>query len=149
MLVGEMRDLESISAALTIAETGHLVIATLHTNDSAQAIDRIIDVFPAERRPQIQVQLAGTLLAVVYQRLVPEDRTGAGRGLRADGRGARRCATWSGRARPASCATCWPPTAPTACRPWSRSSNRSRRAWRHRVRDGGRRQPLPAGHSQT
>jgi twitching motility protein PilT len=72
VLVGEMRDLESISAALTIAETGHLVITTLHTNDSSQAIDRIIDVFAAERRNQIQVQLAGTLLAVLYQRLVPK-----------------------------------------------------------------------------
>jgi len=71
VLVGEMRDLESIAAALTIAETGHLVITTLHTNDSAQAIDRIIDVFASERRNQIQVQLAGTLLAVLYQRLVP------------------------------------------------------------------------------
>jgi twitching motility protein PilT len=71
VLVGEMRDLESISAALTIAETGHLVITTLHTNDSAQAVDRIIDVFPADRRQQIQVQLAGTLLGVLYQRLVP------------------------------------------------------------------------------
>jgi twitching motility protein PilT len=71
VMVGEMRDLESISAALTIAETGHLVLATMHTNDSAQTIDRIVDVFPAERRPQIQVQLAGTLLAVIYQRLVP------------------------------------------------------------------------------
>jgi len=71
VMVGEMRDLESISAALTIAETGHLVITTLHTNDSAQAVDRIIDVFPADRRQQIQVQLAGTLLAVLYQRLVP------------------------------------------------------------------------------
>ena len=76
VLVGEMRDLESIAAALTIAETGHLVITTLHTNDSAQAIDRIIDVFPAERRPQIQLQLAGTLLAVLYQRLVPKIGSG-------------------------------------------------------------------------
>jgi twitching motility protein PilT len=72
VLIGEMRDLESISAALTIAETGHLVITTLHTNDSAQAIDRIIDVFASERRSQIQVQLAGTLLAVLYQRLIPK-----------------------------------------------------------------------------
>jgi twitching motility protein PilT len=72
VLVGEMRDLESISAALTIAETGHLVITTLHTNDSAQAIDRIIDVFASERRNQIQVQLAGTLLGVLYQRLIPK-----------------------------------------------------------------------------
>jgi twitching motility protein PilT len=70
VLVGEMRDIESIAAALTIAETGHLVITTLHTNDSAQAIDRIIDVFPADRRPQIQIQLSSTLLAVLYQRLV-------------------------------------------------------------------------------
>jgi twitching motility protein PilT len=76
VLVGEMRDTESISAALTIAETGHLVFATLHTNDSAQAIDRIIDVFPAERRPQIQIQLASTLVSVIYQRLVP--RIGGG-----------------------------------------------------------------------
>jgi twitching motility protein PilT len=76
VMVGEMRDLESISFALTIAETGHLVLATMHTNDSAQTIDRIVDVFPAERRPQIQVQLAGTLLAVIYQRLVP--KMGAG-----------------------------------------------------------------------
>jgi twitching motility protein PilT len=72
VMVGEMRDLESIAFALTIAETGHLVMATMHTNDSAQTIDRIVDVFPAERRPQIQVQLAGTLLAVIYQRLVPK-----------------------------------------------------------------------------
>ncbi len=71
LLVGEMRDPESIAAALTIAETGHLVLATLHTNDTAQAIDRIIDVFSAEARPQIQVQLAATLLGVVYQRLLP------------------------------------------------------------------------------
>ncbi|HWC33728.1 MAG TPA: type IV pilus twitching motility protein PilT [Mycobacteriales bacterium] len=71
VLVGEMRDPESIQAALTIAETGHLVFATLHTNDTAQAVDRIVDVFPAERRPQIQVQLAHVLSGVVYQRLLP------------------------------------------------------------------------------
>ena len=76
VMVGEIRDLESISFALTIAETGHLVLATMHTNDSAQTIDRIVDVFPSERRTQIQVQLAGTLLAVIYQRLVP--KVGAG-----------------------------------------------------------------------
>jgi twitching motility protein PilT len=76
VLVGEMRDLESIQAALTIAETGHLVFATLHTNDSGQAIDRIVDVFPAERRPQIQVQLAHVLNAVVYQRLLPRAEGG-------------------------------------------------------------------------
>ncbi len=85
VMVGEMRDLESISFALTIAETGHLVLATMHTNDSVQTIDRIIDVFPAERRPQIQIQLAGTLLAVIYQRLVPRSAP-AGGGLRGDDR---------------------------------------------------------------
>jgi twitching motility protein PilT len=71
LLVGEMRDLDSIQTALTIAETGHLVLATMHTNDATQAVDRIIDVFPAEGRSQIQTQLASTLQAVVYQRLVP------------------------------------------------------------------------------
>ena len=76
LLVGEMRDPESISAALTIAETGHLVLATLHTNDTAQAIDRIVDVFSADARPQIQVQLAATLLGVIYQRLLPRTHGG-------------------------------------------------------------------------
>ena len=76
LLVGEMRDPESISVALSIAETGHLVFATLHTNDTAQALDRIIDVFPAERRDQIQVQLASTLQAVFYQRLLPRTHGG-------------------------------------------------------------------------
>ncbi|MCU1379770.1 MAG: twitching motility protein [Acidimicrobiales bacterium] len=76
LLVGEMRDPESIAVALSIAETGHLVFATLHTNDSAQALDRIIDVFPAERRDQIQVQLASTLQAVIYQRLLPRTHGG-------------------------------------------------------------------------
>lgn len=70
ILLGEMRDLESISIALTLAETGHLVFATLHTNDAAQAFDRVVDVFPAERRDQIQVQLASTLQGVVSQRLL-------------------------------------------------------------------------------
>jgi twitching motility protein PilT len=76
LLVGEMRDPDSIATTLTIAETGHLVFATLHTNDSAQALDRIISVFPADRRDQIQVQLASTLRGVVYQRLLP--RTAGG-----------------------------------------------------------------------
>ncbi|MBV9292602.1 MAG: type IV pilus twitching motility protein PilT [Frankiales bacterium] len=71
LLVGEMRDLESIRFALTIAETGHLVFATLHTNDVAQALDRIVDVFPAEHQPQIRVQLANTLSGICYQRLLP------------------------------------------------------------------------------
>ena len=70
ILVGEMRDLESIAITLTLAETGHLVFATLHTNDTAQALDRIVDVFPSDRRDQIQVQLSASLQGVVYQRLV-------------------------------------------------------------------------------
>jgi len=71
LLVGEMRDLESIQFALTLAETGHLVFGTLHTNDTAQALDRIIDVFPAERQAQIRVQLANALTGIAYQRLLP------------------------------------------------------------------------------
>src|ERR1700731_2238043 len=76
MLIGEMRDIDSIQIALTMAETGHLVFGTLHTNDAAQAIDRIIDVFPAWRQEQTRVQLAASLAAVVAQRLVP--RIGGG-----------------------------------------------------------------------
>ncbi|WP_405427545.1 type IV pilus twitching motility protein PilT [Streptomyces erythrochromogenes] len=64
LLLGEMRDPESISAALTIAETGHLVFATLHTNDTSQTLDRIVDVFPAEQQPQIRLQLAHKLLGI-------------------------------------------------------------------------------------
>jgi len=71
VLLGEMRDLDSISITLTLAETGHLVFATLHTNDAPQSLDRIVDVFPAERREQVQVQLAGTLQGVISQRLLP------------------------------------------------------------------------------
>ncbi len=71
LLIGEMRDIESIQIALTMAETGHLVFATLHTNDAPQAIDRIIDVFPAWRQEQTRVQLAASLTAIIAQRLVP------------------------------------------------------------------------------
>jgi len=71
IMVGEMRDLETISTALTAAETGHLVFATLHTNNAAQTIDRIIDSFPASAQSQIKIQLAATLLGVVSQRLIP------------------------------------------------------------------------------
>jgi twitching motility protein PilT len=76
VLLGEMRDLDSISITLTLAETGHLVFATLHTNDASQALDRIVDVFPAERRDQIQIQLAGTLQGVISQRLLPAEGGG-------------------------------------------------------------------------
>lgn len=71
VLIGEMRDLETISAAITIAETGHLVFATLHTNSAAQSIDRMIDVFPPHQQPQIRSQLANILMAICSQRLVP------------------------------------------------------------------------------
>ena len=70
ILIGEMRDQETISAALTAAETGHLVFATLHTNDAVQTIDRIVDVFPAFQQEQIRSQLAASLIAVVSQRLL-------------------------------------------------------------------------------
>lgn len=77
ILIGEMRDTETIAAALTAAETGHLVMATLHTNDAPQSVDRIIDSFPAHQQNQIKVQLAGTLLGIVAQRLIPRiDRVG-------------------------------------------------------------------------
>ena len=72
LLVGELRDLESISMALTIAETGHLVLGTLHTNDTAQTVDRIVDVFPAQQQQQIRVQLAASLQAILYQQLLPK-----------------------------------------------------------------------------
>jgi twitching motility protein PilT len=69
ILVGELRDLETISVALTAAETGHLVLATLHTQDAAQTIDRLIDVFPPHQQQQVRVQLAGSLQGVVCQTL--------------------------------------------------------------------------------
>ena len=77
ILVGEMRDLETIGTALTAAETGHLVFATLHTQSAPQTIDRVIDVFPAEQQDQVRVQLSGTLQGIVTQTLVP---TADGRG---------------------------------------------------------------------
>jgi twitching motility protein PilT len=77
VLVGEMRDFETIASALTIAETGHLVLATLHTNSSAQTIDRIVDVFPENQQPQIKLQLSNVLEVVISQRLLP--KVGSGR----------------------------------------------------------------------
>ncbi|MDR0955696.1 MAG: type IV pilus twitching motility protein PilT [Candidatus Nomurabacteria bacterium] len=71
VLIGEMRDLETMSAAITIAETGHLVFATLHTNSASQSIDRMINVFPAHQQPQIREQLSSILQAIVSQRLIP------------------------------------------------------------------------------
>jgi twitching motility protein PilT len=77
LLVGEMRDLASIRFTLTLAETGHLVLATLHTNDTAQAVDRLVDVFPGDQQPQIRLQLAASLTGIVHQQLVP--KIGGGR----------------------------------------------------------------------
>ncbi|MBN1258375.1 type IV pilus twitching motility protein PilT [Candidatus Peregrinibacteria bacterium] len=77
VMVGEMRDLETIAAAITLAETGHLVFSTLHTSDAAHTVDRVIDVFPPYQQQQIRAQLAGTLKGVISQVLVP----------RADGQG--------------------------------------------------------------
>lgn len=71
VLIGEMRDLETIASAITIAETGHLVLATLHTNSASQSIDRMIDVFPPHQQPQIRAQLSNMLMAICSQRLIP------------------------------------------------------------------------------
>jgi twitching motility protein PilT len=71
VLIGEMRDLETIASAITVAETGHLVLATLHTNSAAQSIDRMIDVFPPHQQQQIRIQLAGVLQGIISQRLIP------------------------------------------------------------------------------
>lgn len=77
ILIGEMRDLNTIETALTAAETGHLVFATLHTNSAAEAVDRVVDVFPEGRQKQIRLQLSTTLMAVLSQQLLP--RKGGGR----------------------------------------------------------------------
>lgn len=71
VMIGEMRDLETIAAAITIAETGHLVFATLHTNSASQSVDRMVDVFPPHQQQQIRTQLANILMAIVSQRLIP------------------------------------------------------------------------------
>lgn len=83
ILVGEMRDLETAALALTAAETGHLVLSTLHTNDAVQTMDRIIDMFPAGQQDQVRLQLASTLVGVVCQQLLRR-RSGAGRVVAAE-----------------------------------------------------------------
>jgi len=75
-MVGELRDLETISTAITAAETGHLVFATLHTNSASQTIHRIVDVFPSFQQNQIRAQLTGSLLGIVSQRLIPQIKEG-------------------------------------------------------------------------
>src|SRR5437870_4135034 len=102
IMVGEMRDLETISAALTIAETGHLVFATLHTANAAQSIDRIIDVFPPSQPPRIRVQLAAVLEAVLSQQLITNDR------VRAKVAGVARAATHRRAGGTATLQTVWP-----------------------------------------
>ena len=82
VLIGEMRDLETIKSAITIAETGHLVFATLHTNSAAQSIDRMVDVFPSHQQPQVRSQLSNMLMAICSQRLVPS--IGGGRVVAAE-----------------------------------------------------------------
>src|SRR3989339_306878 len=72
IMVGEMRDLETIAATITLAETGHLVLATLHTHNAAQTIDRIIDIFPSHQQQQIRLQLSLTLNAVISQQLIAQ-----------------------------------------------------------------------------
>src|SRR5581483_6356570 len=76
LMVGEMRDLESIDTVLTLAETGHLVIATLHTNDTTQAVDRLVGVFPGDQQNQARLQLSASLVGVIYQRLIPRREGG-------------------------------------------------------------------------
>ena len=78
IMIGEMRDRETIAAAITAAETGHFVLSTLHTNDSAQTIDRIVDVFPGDTQPQIRLQLSMVLVGILSQQLI-EKRGGSGR----------------------------------------------------------------------
>jgi twitching motility protein PilT len=78
ILVGEMRDLETIATAITAAETGHLVFATLHTQDAPKSVERIIDVFPSHQQQQVRVQLASSLQAVLAQQLLPR-KNGKGR----------------------------------------------------------------------
>jgi twitching motility protein PilT len=77
VLIGEMRDADTMQAAITLAETGHVVFSTLHTNSAAQSIDRVVDAFPADQRPQVRIQLAAALKGVISQRLLP--RIGGGR----------------------------------------------------------------------
>jgi len=102
VMVGEMRDLETIGAALTIAETGHLVFATLHTANAAQSIDRIVDVFPPYQQQQVRIQLAQVLEAVLSQQLITTDR------VRAKVAGVARAATHRRAGGTATLQTVWP-----------------------------------------
>ena len=78
ILIGEMRDIETVSAALTAAQTGHFVMSTLHTIDATETINRIIDFFPLHQQKQIRIMLAGTLRGIISQRLLPRPTARAG-----------------------------------------------------------------------
>ena len=141
ILVGEMRDLETVTAALTIAETGHLVLATLHTNSAAESINRIIDVFPASQQPQIRAQLAFVLEGVITQALLQRAR-GRGRILSCEVMVATPAiralirdekihqiysALQSGKKHGMqTMVSAWPAIPMSSCAPWARSLSRSR-----------------------
>ena len=148
LLVGEMRDLESIATTLTIAETGHLVFATLHTNDSAQAIDRIVDIFPSDRRDQIQVQLASTLEGRHLPAPRPPHRRRPGGRLRgADGQPRRAQPGAGGQDPPAAQRRLHPPARGHADpRDGSDPSGQGRP---DRLRDGPEGQSVPEGSGQA
>ena len=123
ILVGEMRDLETISTALTAAETGHLVLATLHTQSAPGTIDRIIDVFPAAQQGQVRMQLAASLQGIVTQTLLPTRRRPHARPGAGDPPARRRRPEpRSGRARPSRSIPSCRPTRRAGCRRWSSAS---------------------------
>jgi twitching motility protein PilT len=132
ILVGEMRDLETIGTAITAAETGHLVFATLHTQDTPQTIDRIIDVFPSAQQGQIRAQLSVALQGIMTQTLIPT-ADGSGRCVACEFR-PRRSATSSARRRAIRSIRCCRPAASTACRRWMPRSPRSCGPGRSRAR---------------
>ena len=120
ILVGELRDLDTISTALTAAETGHLVFATLHTLDAPSTIDRIIDVFPPNQQDQIRIQLAASLQGVVTQQLVPT-ADGQGRAVAPRSWSARRqFRTSSVVPRPTRSIRSCRPAASSGCRRWTK-----------------------------
>ena len=143
LLVGEMRDLETIRAALTLAETGHLVFATLHTNDAAQSLDRIVDVFPAEQQAQIRVQLAGSLAGDhLAAPGAPNERRRDGGGLRGADRAPTPCRNLIRDGRSNQLRNVIMTGAQRGCRP---SRWRSRHSWlRGSVTTRGSGEPLAA-----
>ena len=122
ILVGEMRDLETMSTAITAAETGHLVFATLHTQDTAQTVDRIVDSFPPAQQHQVRTQLSIALQGIVTQQLLPTaDGKGRVCACEVHGADAGRPQPRSARARRTSSTRRFRPAARTACRRWTPS----------------------------